>query len=102
MVESGRAWRSARTTAGVTLRARPLSNAARAVPMQRRCNAPYPDVPADGKRRAALVRRASKGAASLRPWTAAARQALPLHAATHLVLVGADLEPRTRCCSRRR
>src|SRR5258705_467741 len=38
MVESGRAWRSARTTAGVTLRARPLSNAAKAVPMRRGCN----------------------------------------------------------------
>src|SRR5215813_2711291 len=38
MVESGRAWRSARTTAGVTLRARPLSSAAKAVPMRRACN----------------------------------------------------------------
>src|SRR5882672_10281799 len=83
MVESGRAWRSARTAAGVTLRARPLSNAARAVPMRRglltRARAP--------RRRSGPAR--SKAAANLRPRTAADRQAAPLHAATHFLLVGA-------------
>src|SRR3984893_153200 len=39
--------------------------------------------------RLVLLRRVAKAAAGLGPWTAAAREALPLHAATHLRLVGA-------------